>query len=37
GENEPPKKKAPDGCFGHKIDRIGSHSGLGCNKFKPGH
>nr|Q7LZ09.1 RecName: Full=Lebetin-2-alpha; Short=L2alpha; Contains: RecName: Full=Lebetin-1-alpha; Short=L1alpha; Contains: RecName: Full=Lebetin-1-beta; Short=L1beta; Contains: RecName: Full=Lebetin-1-gamma; Short=L1gamma; Contains: RecName: Full=Lebetin-2-beta; Short=L2beta [Macrovipera lebetina]1Q01_A Chain A, lebetin 2 isoform alpha [Macrovipera lebetina] len=32
GDNKPPKKGPPNGCFGHKIDRIGSHSGLGCNK-----
>nr|QBF53408.1 MPi-3 [Vipera ammodytes ammodytes] len=36
-DNEPPKKVPPNSCFGHKIDRIGSVSGLGCNKFKPGH
>ncbi|KAM3834946.1 bradykinin-potentiating and C-type natriuretic peptides-like isoform 2-T2 [Vipera latastei] len=36
-DNEPPKKVPPNSCFGHKIDRIGAVSGLGCNKFKPGH
>nr|QBF53410.1 endogenous tripeptide metalloproteinase inhibitor precursor MPi-5 [Vipera ammodytes ammodytes] len=28
-ENQPPKGS---NCFGHRIDRIGSVSGLGCNK-----
>lgn len=28
-----PRKKYPssgNNCFGHKLDRIGAHSGLGC-------
>lgn len=29
-----PRSTRRSGCFGGRIDRIGSHTGLGCNSFR---